>query len=142
VVTSDRGRDTHAAGDVHAEDHRDVLGLAHAFFIMYLGSGLQYVVDSLSLGALFGLNVDLILCEAKFAIPYLSNIFNLLSLRVLVEDGLAGLAKHGVASCELARVLQAAHVDQKYICVDLLPVLGLFLFPQELFSFGIQIGRS
>jgi hypothetical protein len=56
---------------------------------MHLGSGLQYVVDSLSLGALLGLNVDLVLCEAKLAIPYLSDIFNLFSLRILVEYGLA-----------------------------------------------------
>jgi hypothetical protein len=137
MITSDRGRYTHAAGNVHAEDHRDVLGLAHALFIMYLGSGFKYVVDSLSLGALLRLNVNLVLCEAEFTIPNLSNIFNLLRLRILVEHGLAGLAKHWVASCELTGVLQAAHVDQKDIGVDLLPVLGLFLFPQELFSFGI-----
>lgn len=142
MVTCDRGRDAHAAGDIHAEDHRDVLGLAHALFIIYLGSGLQYVVDSLSLGALLWLNVDLVLCEAKFAIPYLSNIFDFFSLRILVEDGLAGLAKYGISSSELAGVLQAAHIDQKDICVDFLPVLGLFLFPQELLSFGIKVAGS
>jgi hypothetical protein len=97
------------------------------FLVLDLSSSLKYVVHGLGLRALFWLKINFILGETELTIPYLTKLLHFLDLRMLIKYGLTRLAENRVSGGELARVLQAAHVDKEYVSIDLLSVLGLLL---------------
>jgi len=139
MIAGNRSGDTHAARNVNTEDNGDILRLSFGLFVNYLSCCLQYIVDGLGLGTLFWLDIDLVLSETELAAPNLPGFLDFLCLRVFVENGLACLAEDGVASGHLTGVLQAAHIDQEYIGIDLLLVLRLFLLSHYLFTLCLII---